>query len=315
MAVQHSRITLEINTKALRQNINTIRKRVFPSKVLAVVKANAYGLGIENIAPLCFAENIKDFGIAEFREGLSLRKLLEKKINIYILGTVFVNEIESLIQEEMVIPIDTIELSQIINAQAKKQNKIAKVQILIDSGMGRLGCLPKDFPALYQTIQQLSHLKLIGIFSHFANANQIDDPYTKKQMYLFSQISQTYANKSILFHLANSDGINNYPDSYYHLIRTGINLYGVFDLQGSKAYTLDPTLTLKTYLIAKKKLPQNHGVGYGHTYRVKKETLVGTLPMGYADGLPLALSNRGKVLIRNKICNIIWQNINGLYDD
>ena len=303
---QNARILLEIDSEILKKNIKAIQQKIIPSKVMAVVKANAYGLGIENIAPICFEEGILDFGIAEVKESFFLRKRFQDKINIYVLGSVFEEEMEDLVTQDIIIPIDRIGLAKTINDVAQKQNKIASVQILIDSGMGRLGCLPKDFVALLETIEALSHLDLVGIYSHLSNANQTNDPYTQEQITTFDNlIKNTPSNSSLSLHLANSDGINNYSQSYYDMVRTGINLYGVFDLKGKQAYSLEPTLTLKTHLIAKRKLPKGHGVGYGVTYKLPQEATVGTLPIGYADGSPMALGNKGEVLIRGKRCRII----------
>jgi alanine racemase len=108
-----------------------------------------------------------------------------------------------------------------------------------------------------------------------------------------------------LVHLANSDGINNFPDAYFNMVRTGINLYGVFDLLGFQAYKLSPSLTLKSTLLERRLLPAGFTIGYGGTHALFRDTWVGTLPAGYADGVPLAASNSGYVLIRGQACPII----------
>ncbi len=141
-----------------------------------------------------------------------------------------------------------------------------------------------------------------------ANADHPEHGKTRDQWSAFIRLKQGLAEKGIefpLLHMANSDAINNFPEAYFDMVRTGINLYGVFELQGRQAYALKPTLTLKTTLLARRRLPAGHSVGYGCTHTLFENTWVGTVPAGYADGLPLAASNSGWVLIRGKRCPII----------
>ena len=175
--------------------------------------------------------------------------------------------------------------------------------------MGRLGIHWEHAVELITYVSNAPELELEGIFSHFANANDPSDELTSQQISRFFHIKKNINSIDIpLFHIGNSDGINNFPIVYSdecNMVRTGINLYGVFDLLGHHAYELKPAISLYSSVAAIRTLPKGMSIGYGSTYTLKKESIIATVPIGYADGLPLALSNTGTVLIRGQKCPII----------
>jgi alanine racemase len=193
-----------------------------------------------------------------------------------------------------------------MSREAVKQGRCANVHIIIDTGMGRLGLPYYEASKIIPKIIHLPGLKVEGAYSHFSNANNPSHPKTAQQLVLFKQALKAFGNFNIpLIHIANSDAINNFKNSYFDMVRTGINLYGVFDLQGRHAYKLTPTLCLKSRLIAIRTLPAGFTIGYSCTHTLSRETRVGTVAAGYADGVPMTASNSGYVLIGGRQCPII----------
>ena len=291
---------------SIRRNFAQIRKTVKPAKVMAVLKANAYGLGALSVADALVDAGADRLGVAELKEASQLVKRF--KVPVQIIGGLLASEIQDCVRLGVVCPVPDLATAKLISREAKKQGKTARIHIKVDTGMGRLG-IP-HFQAFrdIRDIRKLPRLELEGIYSHFPNANNPMHGKTKEQLGLFRALLADLEGVGIgfpLVHMANSDGINNYPESYFNLVRTGINLYGVFDLSGLRSYKLSPSLTLKTSLIAKRRLPAGYTIGYGCTHTLFRDTWVGTVPAGYADGVPLAASNSGQVLIRGKACDII----------
>jgi alanine racemase len=301
-----SRVQLEVGLGSIRRNFAQIQKTVKPAKVMAVLKANAYGLGALSVAEALVTAGADRLGVAELKEAAQLVKRF--KVPIQIIGGLLASEVQACVRLGVVCPVPDLATAKLISREAKKQGKTARIHIKVDTGMGRLG-IP-HFQAFrdIRDIRKLPRLELEGIYSHFPNANNPMHGKTKEQLGLFRALLAELEGVGIgfpLVHMANSDGINNYPESYFNLVRTGINLYGVFDLSGLRSYRLSPSLTLKTSLIAKRRLPAGYTIGYGCTHTLFRDTWVGTVPAGYADGVPLAASNSGQVLIRGKACNII----------
>ncbi len=304
-----SRVRLEVNLAAIKRNFLQIKNTVKPAQVMAVLKANAYGLGALPIATSLIQAGVNRLGVAELKEAAQLIPLAKRlHVPVQIVGGLLVSEIPECVRLGVVCPVTDLVTAKAISIAAKKQGGKAKIHIKVDTGMGRLGIPYFQAFAEIKKIRALPNLILEGIYSHFPNANEPAHAKSKQQMVLFHDLLAALSEIGISFplvHLANSDGINNLPDSYENMVRTGINLYGAFDLNGRRTYHLEPTLTLKTSLIAKRLLPAGFTVGYGCTHTLFQDTWVGTVPAGYADGVPLAASNSGKVLIRGKACNII----------
>jgi alanine racemase len=301
-----SRVQLEVSLASIHRNFTQIRKTVKPAKVMAVLKANAYGLGALSIAEALVAAGADRLGVAELKEASQLVKRF--KVPVQIIGGLLASEIRDCVRLGVVCPVPDLATAKFISREARKQGKTARIHIKVDTGMGRLGIPHFQAFREIKAIRKLSRLELEGIYSHFPNANNPMHGKTQEQMGLFRTLLADLEGVGIgfpLVHMANSDGINNYPESYFNLVRTGINLYGVFDLSGLRSYRLSPSLSLKTSLIAKRRLPAGFTIGYGCTHALFRDTWVGTVPAGYADGVPLAASNSGQVLIRGKACNII----------
>ena len=313
------RVQVEIDLKALVRNYRKIVAHVKPMKVLCVLKANAYGLGVAAYAKALAEAGCTMFGVAEPYEALELQKALSRlpssvsrpSFDIQILSSVLPDEIPEMVKAGVILPITDLEEAKLVSAAAVKAKKVAKVHFKLDTGMGRLGILAKDALATIRAVKKLPNLDCEGIFSHCPMAFEPKDPYTKGQIRLFKSIVAAAAKEGISFkkvHMAASDAINNFPETAkapFTVVRTGINLHGSFDPYGRKALKVEPVLTLKTRVAQVRELPAGTTLGYGRTWCLAKPTKVATISAGYADGLPLALTNRGFVFIGGKRCKII----------
>ncbi|OPZ31474.1 MAG: Alanine racemase [Lentisphaerae bacterium ADurb.BinA184] len=303
-----SRVWLEISLAKLRRNLARIKAAVSPCGVIAVLKANAYGLGVDRIAEALAAEGVAGFAVAEPREALRLVPLGRP---VQILGGLLPHELPATVAAGLIHPLTSPEIARAISAEAVRQGRTVACDIKLDTGMGRMGILWDGAVPVIAEITRLPNLACTGLYSHFPVAYRAGEEYTRQQIERFLMVLRELGHQGIRFeriHIANSDAINNFPVTtrlpFTHA-RTGINLHGSFDSEGLRALKLEPVLTLKARLVQSRVLPAGMSLGYGLTYTLSRDTRVGTVAAGYADGLPLALSNRGDVLIRGRLCPIL----------
>ena len=312
------RVVVEIDLKALVRNYRRIVAHCRPAKVLCVLKANAYGLGVGAYAKALAKAGCTMFGVAEPFEALELQKSFKvsrfqgsKEPEVQILSSILPDEIPEMVQQGVILPVIDVATAKLISAAAVKAKVVAKVHFKLDTGMGRLGILAKDAVAVMREVKKLPNLDCEGVFSHFPMAFDPKDPFTKRQIKLFKDIVAAAEKEGFRFkkvHISASDGINNFPETAkkpFTVVRTGINLHGSFDPYGRKALKVEPVLSLKTRVAQVRELPAGTTLGYGRTWCLSRPTKVATISAGYADGLPLALTNRGFVLIGGKRCKII----------
>ena len=313
------RVWVEINLKALVANYRKIAAHVKPAKVLCVLKANAYGLGVAAYAKALAAAGCRHFGVAEPYEAMELMDVLPKGrgISVQILSSVLPDEIPAMVEAGVVLPVTDLATARLIARAAVSAKTVAKVHFKLDTGMGRLGILAtgeggvENALATMRAVEALPGLSCEGVFSHFPVAFDQKDPFTKRQIALFKGILAAAAKEGMTFrdvHLAASDGINNFPECArppFTMVRTGINLHGSFDPNGKKALKVEPVLTLKTRVAQVRELPAGTTLGYGRTWCLNATAKVATISAGYADGLPLALANRGSVFVGGRRCKIV----------
>ena len=316
------RVTVEIDLKALVRNYRKIAAHVKPAKVLCVLKANAYGLGVADYAKALASAGCTMFGVAEPYEALELLRVLvpaRSSVNsrkagaaeVQMLSSVLPDEVEPMVKAGVILPVIDVATAKLISAAAVKAKVVAKVHFKLDTGMGRLGILAKDALQVMREVKKLPNLDCEGVFSHFPMAYDPKDPFTKRQIKIFESIVAEAEKEGFKFkkvHISASDGINNFPETAkkpFTVVRTGINLHGSFDPYGRKALKVEPVLSLKTRVAQVRELPAGTTLGYGRTWCLNAPTKVATISAGYADGLPLALTNRGFVFIGGKRCKII----------
>ncbi len=298
----------EIDLKALDHNIEVIKGIVGNSKLMAVLKANAYGHGILPIAKyLNGNQNIDCFAVAFIEEAIQLRKENIQK-PILVLGAINNKQIKMFLKYDTSFTGSSEEKLEAISLKAKKLNKIAKVHLKIDTGMGRIGVQWDRVDPFFKKAFTLPNLKVEGIFSHFANSPS-DTEFTNKQMERFKIVLEKvdkYVNrKDILIHLANSGAIeNSIKESFFDIVRPGLIMYG-YSTNPSIQKMLKPIMSFKTKVSYFKVFDRDQTVGYDRTYTTKKDIRIVTLPVGYADGYPRSLSNKGKVVINNQKFPII----------
>ncbi|MGN0855664.1 MAG: alanine racemase [Kiritimatiellia bacterium] len=314
------RVEVEIDLQALVRNYRRIAAHVKPMQVLCVLKANAYGLGVAAYAAALYGAGCRAFGVAEPFEALELLKVLHASaapegvppgFEVQLLSSVLPDEIPEMVAAGVILPITDLAEAKLVSAAAVRAKKTAKVHFKIDSGMGRLGILAADALDVMRAVRKLPNLDCEGIFSHCPMAYAPKDPFTKMQIRRFTALVRAAQKEGFGFrkvHMAASDAINNFPATAkppFTMVRTGINLHGSFDPNGRKALQVEPVLTLKTRVAQVRLLPAGTTLGYGRTWCLNAPTRVATISAGYADGLPLALTNRGFVFIGGKRCRII----------
>ena len=303
------RVWVEISIDGLRANYRRIAAAVKPAKVLCVLKANAYGLGVEPYAAALAKTDCVGFGVAEPHEAL---QLLPFGKPVQILSSILPDEIAPMVEAGVTLPVIDVPTARLIDEAAKKAGRKAKVHFKLDTGMGRLGILAVDAPRVIREVVTGCHnLDCEGIFSHCPTAYDPADDFANDQIASFKAILKDVAKSGISFrkiHIAASDAINNFPAAKrapFNVVRTGINLHGSFDPNGRRALKVESVLTLKTRVAQVRLLPAGTTLGYGRTWCLAKPTRVATISAGYADGLPLALTNRGHVLINGAPCPVI----------
>lgn len=302
------RVRLEINLRKLADNFREIRRRVAPSRVMAVLKANAYGLGGERVARTLRSAGVDRFGVAELHEALEFAPL---GIPIQILGRLLPDEVGPAVEAGIICPLNDFESAKAISDEAVRQNRRVHGELTVDSGMGRLGLVASSALPEIQRILQLPNLDVRGLYSHCSSAFNRHDDYTLTQLARVKTLLRELELSGTQFefvHMAATDAINNFPEltrAPFNLVRPGINLYGYYDNEVDRSMALQPVVEFKTRLAAVRTLEAGSAIGYGRLHRLRRASRVGTIAAGYADGLPLALSNRGYVLIRGVLCPVL----------
>ena len=303
-----SRVVLDINLKILAENFRKISQSVSPLRTIVVLKANAYGLGMMPIARALADAGAAAIATAEIAEALAVSEI---NLPVILLGTVLPTELEPALRAGIRIPVAGLTEASIISDMAKRLGTTARCHIALDTGMGRLGIRLDEALTMIPQIAALPRIELEGMYSHFPSANIKSDEGIPKQIEAFKQLVADLHSHGVSIpwlHIANSDAINNFPASYstpFTHVRTGINLYGSFDSIGNHRLHLRPVLTLRAHLAQVRTLTAGSSIGYGRTFVCPRDMRVGTVAAGYADGLPLALSNCGSLLIRGRLCPVI----------
>ena len=302
------RVWVEVDLGRLRENYRRIADAVKPAKVMCVLKANAYGLGVDRYAEALAKTDCVGFGVAEPHEAL---QLLSFGKPVQVLSSILPDEIAPMVEAGVTLPVTDLATAKLIDKAAKRLRCKATVHFKIDTGMGRLGILAADAADVIRNVVALENLDCEGIFSHCPTAYDPADEFANDQIDLFKAILKNVAKDGIRFrkvHIAASDAINNFPAAKrppFNIVRTGINLHGSFDPNGRRALKLESVLSLKTRVAQVRTLPAGTTLGYGRTWCLSKPTKVATISAGYADGLPLALTNRGHVLINGAPCPVV----------
>lgn len=299
---------LLVNIDAMLDNYNKIQQLQPDKKILPVLKANGYGIGLEAIKKFIERTKIDTIGTAIVDEGIILREELKYKEEIIVLNQPAIEEIDNILKYDMTIGCCYIEFIKKLNQEAKALNKIAKIHIEIETGMGRTGVQPKKLESFLTEIINLSNIKVEGIYTHFA-VSDTDLEYTATQIKIFKKAVEDIKAKisTIKYvHCGNSAGIIQIKDLPGNMIRPGIMLYGYLpDESLIGKIELKPSCILKSKISFIKEVEENTSISYGRTFISKRKSIIANVPIGYADGMRRQLSNRGNVVLHNKKAPIV----------
>lgn len=303
------RTYLKIDLNKLEHNFNCVRNKLPDDvKILGVIKANAYGHGAVEIGE--FLDDKCDFfGVACIEEAVELKKA-EIKTPILILGRVFPFDIETAVKYDVRIPIFSYEDAVALSNEAVKQGKNVPFHFCIDTGMSRIGFQVNEESAdICKSITELPNIFAEGLFSHFATADEKDLSKTVEQRNQYKKFCKMLSDREVeipIKHLNNSAGIMNF-DEHFDMCRMGIITYGLYpsDEVDKDLLDLEPIMSWHTKIAHIKDLEPNREISYGGTFKTDRVTKVATVPVGYADGFPRCLSNKGKVIINGKYAKIL----------
>ncbi|GAA7369055.1 alanine racemase [Helicobacter pylori] len=307
---------VEVNSASLRHNFSAV-KSIVPkdAHIMAVVKANAYGAGAIKASEIFLQEGANYLGVATLDEALELRSHFSKT-PILILGYSPNSNASMLVDNDLSAMVFSLEQAEVFSQMALKAKKRLKVHLKIDTGMHRLGLEP-NFKSIetIKKIRTLKGLEIEGIFTHLSNADAKIKTHAKNQMKAFNAFLEQLLDQKIEFqyrHAYNSAGIlslcNGNENRFLNLYRPGIMLYGFYPSNGMKETCptiLKNVVSLKAQIVQIRSVKKGEFIGYGEHFYTNEETLVGTLALGYADGLVRDLGNRIQVAINNQLAPLI----------
>lgn len=308
----YSRVYAKIDLDAIAYNMEQMKQNIRPeTKVMAVIKADGYGHGAVQIAEMMERWNyIWGFAVATLDEAVVLRTEGIQK-PILVLGCVFPDQYMEMLKHEIRMNIYTEEMAESISRMAAREGKTAYMHIKLDTGMSRLGFgINEQSAETIKRISKMPNVNMEGIFTHFTKADEKDKSFTKKQIQEFVWMTERLKEKNVRFtyeHCSNSAGIIDVPEANFDIVRAGISTYGLYPSEevDKTNVKLKPALALKSHVAFVKEIESGTPVSYGGTFVAKEKMKIATIPVGYADGYPRSLSNKGYVLIRGKKAPIL----------
>ena len=300
----------EIDLDAVKFNIENIKKISNDREVVAVVKADAYGHGAVDIIPTLLENGASRLAVAMISEALELRRN-NIKAPIMILGYTPLEYGKELIESDIEQTVYDLDYAKELSKIAESLGKKAKIHIAIDTGMGRIGFLPgKETVSVIEEIVKLEGIDTIGMFTHFATADEKDKTYTYEQFNKIKGIIESLKDRKIEIpfkHVSNSGAIMDMPETFLEGVRAGIILYGYYpsDEVDKSKLPLKKVLTLKTRVSHVKELEKDMYISYGRTFKTLRKSIIATIPVGYADGYSRLLSGKAKVIINGKAAPVV----------
>ena len=289
-----------VNLDILCQNLKAIREKTSPAKVMIVLKANAYGHGMDAVARH-LAPHSDYIGVAVLEEGILLREM-GIPTPILVLGGIWEEQIPDFIKHDLTLTASSVERLQQIDQAAESLGKKAKVHLKIDTGMERIGVHYYSAHTLQEAALGCEHVIVEGLYSHFANSDAADLGHARLQLARFNEVLHFYEKHSLptpLRHMANSGAILQLPEANFDMVRPGILLYGVYPSEEvERTVAVTPALTWSSKVVYFKVTKPGHPVSYGSTWQSDKQVRVVTVPVGYGDGYFRAMSNKSQVIIR-----------------
>ncbi len=291
-----------VSLRRLRENLTAIKAHVAPARVMPMLKANAYGHGLE-AAARCLAPQADAFGVALVEEGITLRKLgIEKPI--LVTGGTWTRQIPLFLEHRLTLTVPSLARLRDAEEAAAAVGRKATVHLQIDTGMERIGVHHYNAEGLLDAAVRSPHLDVEGIYTHLANADSQDLGHARLQLERFSEVLRFYERRSLplpLRHAANSAAILRLPESHLDLVRPGILLYGVYPAADVPHTVLvQPALSWRSRVVYFKVVEPGSPVSYGSTWRSDHRVRLVTVPVGYGDGYVRSMSNRAQVVLRGE---------------
>ena len=294
---------LEVNLSQLRKNLEAIGAHVSPAKVMPMVKANAYGHGMDGVAS--FIEPYVDYiGVALLEEGIHLRELGLRK-PILVAGAALPEQVPLFAEYDLTLTGSSADLLDIAEEVSRFTGTRIKTHLKIDTGMERVGIHEYEAEAFILKSSAYKHLIIGGIYTHLANSELADKTYSLMQLERFQQVLDIYDRHSLplplLRHVCNSGGILNLPEAHFDLVRPGVLFYGVYPgNESNRAIDVKPALTWRSHVAFSKRSRPERPIGYGSLWQAEVETGIVTIPCGYADGYFRRMTNQARVMIHQK---------------
>jgi alanine racemase len=299
---------VEINLAALRSNYQVVKGHLPQgTKIMAAVKANAYGHGIVEVSKTLVACGVDYLGVACVDEAVMLRRAGVKKPILH-LGGFLKGDTQAFLEYDITATVADLDLAKNLNQVGRRFKKKIKVHVKIDTGMGRLGVWHNEASDFIISLCALEHLSLEGIYTHFPSADS-DEDFTHSQLAVFCTLLDKLQIRGVdipLKHCANSMAVLGFKNAYFNLVRPGLALYGLHPKEDMfDRVNLKPVLNFKTKVVYLKEVEKGRSISYGRTYITSEKTRIATLPVGYGDGYNRLLSNRGAVLLHGCLCPIV----------
>ena len=306
--MQPLRVWAEVDLDRLAANLGRIRARLRSGVGLwMVVKADAYGHGAVAVARRANREGVDRFGVGNVDEALELRAAGVRG-RILVLGTIVDHEAPEAVRHRIELGVHTAERCQRLEALAGELGTRVRVHLNVDTGMGRLGVQPARALELLEQIARSPGLELAGTMTHLASDRGAQDPEARAQLECFRRFlddARRAGLDPVAPHVGNSAAVFTGLDPQFEAVRPGIAVYGILPRGRAAATDLEPVLALRTQVVFFKDLPAGSPVGYGSTWRARRPSRIATLPIGYSDGAPWRLGNRGEVLVRGRRAPIV----------
>ena len=298
----------EVNLGAIRRNFRALKSRLQSGvRMLAVIKADAYGHGATAVGRTLEQAGADMFGVALVEEGVALRKS-GIRTPILVMGIAPEDEVVEAMQNDLAVTVDSVTTAGVLQEHAVAFGRTARVHLKIDTGMNRLGLRTEEVPEAATAIAHMDHLKLEGAYTHFACADEDDEKPSQDQLVQLKSALAGLRSAGLtppLVHAANSAALLKITTAHFDMVRSGLALYGIRPCAAASSAGLQPVLALKSRVAHLKRVRRGEGVSYGHTWTAPRDSTIGVLPIGYADGYPRALSNRGKIRIAGRLAPVV----------
>ena len=300
----------EVNLDNIAYNMKNIRAKTKSKEIFAVVKADAYGHGAVDVAPVLLENGATRLSVAVLSEGVELRKS-GIKCPINILGVTPETLFDYIIDYDLEPVVFNYDYALKLSKAAKSKNKTVKIHIKVDTGMGRIGFLPtEESVAEAVKISKIPNLEIQGLFSHFSTADEMNKEYSKYQFEKYNWFLNKLVDNGVKIEirdLANSAAIMELPDTHFDGTRPGIILYGYYPSTDVNKKELDikPVMTLKADILHIKTMEPGQYIGYGRKFKTERKSIIATLGVGYADGYTRMLSGKAKVIINGQFAPVV----------